>query len=70
VTKFSVGDVVRVCAETELSEGFADHYGHLWVVMKINSDRSRFYPIQATSVATGELEYFELSELEKNDDQA
>jgi len=70
MTKFSVGDVVRVCAEIELLEGFTDQYGHLWVVTKINSDRSRFYPVQAASVATGELEYFELSELEKNDDQA
>jgi hypothetical protein len=67
--KLSVGDVVRIRAETEELEGFAEQYGYLWVVKQLNSG-SRFYPVQAASVATGELEYFELSELEKNDDQA
>jgi hypothetical protein len=69
MTKFSVGDVVRIRAETEELEGFAEQYGYLWVVKQLNSG-SRFYPVQAASVATGELEYFELAELEKNDDQA
>jgi hypothetical protein len=69
MTKFSVGDVVRICAETEELERFADQYGYLWVVKQLNSG-SHFYPVQAASVATGELEYFELAELEKNDDQA